>query len=166
MCNRYNCRLNEVSVSLNNISSAQDLSALLFYGVKSLLILLDSHLCVQWTEKDSLAHRLSNFNSLVCGDHSLDEAIVNTLVQEYATHRCASLTRSAYTGKHAGFQCEIQVSIIHNNCSIISTKLKDCSPESLADILSDALSDGCGSCEGNQRQSLIIHKHTTNISST
>lgn len=86
-------------VSLDNVASSKNLATLLLDLLESFNVGVHSQLVVQRSHESLTVHRISNVDCLVSFDHSLHKVIIDRLMQEDSSQRCASLSTSTNSGE-------------------------------------------------------------------
>jgi len=129
-------------VTLDNLSSSEDLATLLLNFFKAILVLLDTHLRVQRSHQGFTVHGVADLHSLVGTYHAVHEVVVNAIVQEESAQGCAALATCSNSGEDRALECNFEVGIGHDDGCIIATKLKDGAAKSLVDISAHVATHG------------------------
>jgi hypothetical protein len=141
------CRKNIVTIlssvgdSSISLTTVNNFTALCFDGIDPIKVFLNGCLGMKGSHQCSFFKRVTNPNRGVNFLKLLNESIIDGVMNDQATETGASLSGGADCGESASLKSQVKVSIIHNDDSVVASKLKDCAAESLVDLGRDTLAN-------------------------
>lgn len=154
--------VDKVSGSLDLGSSGEDLSSLGLDGLNAFGELLDGGLGVDGTAEGGGVEGVSDADLSVRLGEAGNGLVVDLLVDEDTTGRCAALTGSSDRAEESGRDGQLEIGIVHNDKGVVSSELQNGLSETTVNSGGNTLSDLGGSSEGDEGNTLILNHALSN----
>ena len=146
------------------LATDENLAALLLRGRDRSLKLLDSVEGVEGANEDALLEGVANLQLLVKRSHLGDDGIVEGLVNVKSAACGAPLAGGTSGAEEGGANGHLDISIVHDEDSIVSAKLEKGLTEAGRDALIDVAPDVGGASEGDEGDVTGLDNNLANVS--
>lgn len=121
---------------VEHFAAVQDLSSLLLNFFQTITVHLDALLGVKRSQQGIVIEWVTH--ALLKGwiglDHASNEIVIDILVNKQSSQRRAPLSTRAHRSKDRTLEGKLQITVRHDNCRIVTSKLEDRFTEPSVDL--------------------------------